>query len=147
MAARDELGMLLWILNINAHCLVPPVRDRNEMWIDGFAHARGQIGKGIAEILVLPSPEAMPSHDHTAAKDLVFGIQPGRCLAFITIEEPLNHRASMGIEILRDTLPVNIFDPLQNAVRLFREEYVHMSALRQIRTTITILAAISIFNT
>src|SRR5262249_53976223 len=89
----------------------------------------------------------MPSHDHTAAKDLVFGIQPGRCLAFITREEPLNHRASMGIEILRDTLPVNIFDPLQNAVRLFREEYVHMSALRQIRTTITILAAISIFNT
>ena len=53
----------------------------------------------------------------------------------------------MGIEILRDTLPVNRFDPLQNAVRLFREEYVHMSALRQIRTTIIILAAISIFNT
>ena len=57
-------------------------------------------GSGIAEILVLPTPETMPRHHDMAAEDVVLRVEAGYRLAFVRRKKPLDHGTALRIEIL-----------------------------------------------
>ena len=86
--------------NVDAHRLVPAIRDRRQARVDGLAQAGDDVGQRIAEILVLAAPEAVPSHHHSAAKDVVDRVQRSQRVALGWSDQALEHGAALSVEIL-----------------------------------------------
>src|SRR2546430_7768292 len=82
VASPNEVRMLVGIADVNAHGLIPSISYVRKTWIERGPKSFDDFGKRIAEVLVLATPEAMPSHDNAAAKKTVIAIKLGQCSAF-----------------------------------------------------------------
>ena len=83
VATLDEVGVLFRIPHIDSHRFIPMIGERNQMGIGRCSEFAQNVGQRITEILVLSAPEAVPSHDDTAAKDLIFRVKTRDCPALL----------------------------------------------------------------
>src|SRR5215213_994130 len=83
MAALNEAGVRGWVANVNAGCVVPTIRDWDQMRIKRRAQSCDQIGKWIAEVAILSTSEAMTLHHNMTAEELFVLIEGTNTVAFI----------------------------------------------------------------
>lgn len=74
MTALDEIGMRDGIACVDAHRLIPSIRDCGERWIQLGSQTSDQLGQGIGEVLVLAASKSVASHDNAAPEPLTFTI-------------------------------------------------------------------------
>src|SRR5256885_10432619 len=94
MAALQKRVMRSRIFDVDAELLVPLVRDRREMRIKRRAQLRNDGRQRIGEVLVFAAPEAVATHDHTAAKRLLFGVRRGELATLLEAEHALGDSVS-----------------------------------------------------
>ena len=82
------------------------------MRIDRCPEFAQKIGKRIAEILVLPTPETMPPHDDATAKDVVIRVKTGDGPALLRGKKLFHHGVALLVQVSPDPLPV---EPHQRA--------------------------------
>src|SRR5712671_5217018 len=82
------------------------------MLIDRCPEFAQKIGKRIAEIFVLPTPEAMPLHDHATAKDVVIGVKTGDAPALLRGKKLFHHGVALMVQVSPDPLPIEPVNPL-----------------------------------
>src|SRR6202167_2928265 len=106
VATLDEVGVLFRIARIDSHRVIPAIGDRDQMLIDRSPEFAQKIGKWIAEILVLPTPEAMPPQDNATAKDVVIGVKTGDSPALLRGKKLFHHSVALLVQVSPDPLPV-----------------------------------------
>src|ERR1700730_238309 len=112
VATVDEVGVLFRIARIDSHRFIPAIGDRDQMRIDRCPEFAQKIGKRIAEILVLPAPEAMPPHDDATAKDVVIGVKTGDASALLRGKKLFHHGVALLVQVSPDPLPVERINAL-----------------------------------
>lgn len=93
---------------------IPAIGYRRKTRVKAFAEAGDDIGQRIAEILVLPTPETMPSHHYPAAEKAIYRIQLGQRIALFPSDEIRDHRTALSIEVFRRSLPIERLHPASN---------------------------------
>src|SRR5580692_7603943 len=112
VATLDEVGVLFRIARIDSHPVIPAIGDRDQMRIDRWPEFAQKIGKRIAEIFILPTPEAMPPHDNATAKDVVIGIKTGDAPALLRGKKLFHHGVALLVQHSPDPLPVEHINAL-----------------------------------
>src|SRR5438128_5949020 len=115
MATLEEGSMIVRIADGGAHGLIPAVRDAGETRIERGPEFRDDVRKWIGEVFVLAAPEAMLRHHDPSAEPLIDGVGVGERRTFFRPQHRRHGRATMGIELVRDALPIERRDPPRNA--------------------------------
>src|ERR1700684_4083821 len=108
----QEVAVLFRIARIDSHCFIPAIGDRDQMRIERCPEFAQKIGKRIAEILVLPTPEAMPPHDNATAKDVVIGVKTGDAPALLRGKKLFQHGVALLVQHSPDPQPVERINAL-----------------------------------
>src|SRR5215210_912996 len=106
MAALEIVGVVCRIALLQSHLLVPAVRHLGELRIERGAQRRNCLQQRVDEVLVFPTAEAVPRHDHAAAVEEVFVIARGQCGAFVWTQQRPGGRTAERIELRRGAVPV-----------------------------------------
>src|SRR5438270_13138977 len=77
----EESRMIVGIAHFAAERVVPAIGDRGERGIERAAQIAHDVGKGVAEIFVLATPEAMARHHDPAAEAALLVVDSGQCRA------------------------------------------------------------------
>src|SRR5580693_913554 len=112
VATLEEVGVLFRVAHIESHRFIPAIGNRDQMRIDRCPEFAQKIGKRIAEILVLPTPEAMPPHDNATAKDVVIGVKTGDAPALLRGKKLFHHSVALLVQVSPDPLPVERINAL-----------------------------------
>ncbi len=70
------------------------------------------IGQWIGKVFVLATSKTMSPHDDMAAEQLILRVEGGKSLAFVSGYELLEYGIALGVEILRDLLPIERLNAL-----------------------------------
>src|SRR5690606_3612029 len=84
--------------------------------IERRAQGCHQLGQGVAEVPVLTPAETMARHPHMAAETLIVRIQRRDAPAFVRLQQPRHHRATLLVQFAVDLRPVMQSDALFDRV-------------------------------
>lgn len=115
MTARQECLVPRRIDDVDVHRLVPAIRQRHQTRVQRRAQRLDVVWQRVTEVLVFAAAEAVPRHDDAAAMPRVVVVEPGERLAFLRGQQPRQDRAAAGVEVLRDPVPVERSDALDDA--------------------------------
>src|SRR5882724_9480927 len=87
MTALNEVRVLFRIAHLKTHRGVPAIGDGDKKRVNRRAEVRHKIRQRRAEILVLSTPETMPTHLDAAAEDILVRIQSSHHLACVWREK------------------------------------------------------------
>src|SRR5262249_42965929 len=105
MATFDEFGMILRIACIDPHRFIPSICNWNQIRINRCPESAQEIGQGVAEILVFPTTEAMPSHDNSATEAVVISIEISNGPAFLRRKKPFQYGVTLIVQVHTHPLP------------------------------------------
>lgn len=90
MAARDEVRVLVRVLDLDAHRRVPAIGDGDELWIERGTQPNDELGQGVGEVLVFAASETVSRHHHPAAEEVVVRIQRDQGVTLLRAEQSLD---------------------------------------------------------
>jgi hypothetical protein len=71
MTKLDVICVARGVRSVETEELVPVVRDRNKLRINGCAKVRNEVRQRIVEVSVFATSEAMAFHHHAAAEKVI----------------------------------------------------------------------------
>ncbi len=77
MTAGKEFRMRRRIAHLDAYGRIPPVGNRNQIWVHSPSELFDEIRRRIPEVLIFSAPKPMSAHHDAATKHLIARIQ--RC--------------------------------------------------------------------
>ncbi len=110
MAPCEKFGVIGRKARRHPHPFVPAIGDRCEPRIEHPAQRLDQRRQRIGEIAIFAAPEAVPRHNHMAAKLRVLGIKCRSAVAIGGVQQPRQHRPSVAIKRRGDRVSIRHVD-------------------------------------
>ena len=76
-----------------------------------------EVGQRVTEVLVLAAPETVPGHHHPAAEEIVARVERRQGAALGRRDQALDNCATVGVEVVGDSLPIDRRDAFGNLRR------------------------------
>src|ERR1022692_4865802 len=96
---------------VPAELAVPVTGNGQQVRVERLLQLLDRLGEGAGEVAVLALAEPVPAHDDRRAEVLVTGVEPGDPRALLRGQQLRGQRTAVGIDLLRDEIPVGAVHP------------------------------------
>src|ERR1700751_4296943 len=107
VAAFEEVCVLLRIADIDRHRVVPAIAEGRKISVELPPELVNDVGEWISKVFVFAASEAMSSHNHATAEEMIVGVKRRERRAVLRRQKLLEDSRSVTVEVTPDAIPID----------------------------------------